>query len=989
MKKLLKKSNLLFVLACALIACLTCGGLVLTAGAQEEEPTSTVTFTSSTTVMKVDEEFEFAAEVTLADGTTTDAVTWSSSDEDVIYIEEGLATALAEGTATITATAEDGAFASVDVYVSETAVHVTSINLYPNVLELGVGWKTRVGYTVIPDNATDQRVTFASSDPSVITVDANGNVEALKAGNAIITVTAYDSGITATCDAVVYANLGEATLSADTLVTTVGQVEGNNLTVTLPAPPTTAEAVTVTYHWYSMYDYIASVDVNDDATGTIFSWNFGTTTIYVVATRTYTLSDSEEPVTERYAAMATVHVTSQYFYLTGLEEVLADPTDDPWLTYDTEEAAQDAGVLLVQDATNPYLFSITRSFWAFDNFQIIHSDIGEGWTTRITSRAFVEQGSSMAYIANDAETFAVNALGIYTVTLDLSDGPAKVTIEMDSLKVTSLDLSVASENAYLQFICAEEGAKEDAARTMVIDAYTIPELAEINPDDVTITTDPSVADYVQITHEVIKTLVPQEEEDEEIYEYSVQITLTLLQAVEANTSFQLVVEIDNHIDNLSSAINDITITILANGEEYVPVTSIAFTSKNYTVNVNNGAKAWVAPIEAVVNEGASVKDVVYSEDSDHLYIEYIDVDEDPEVEEWKPFVHADAFGVYTIYANALGNSKLEAAEATVLVTSLVEPLPEDEASGFYLIGRLDGVEVNNWTSISPDVTDFTGEYSSLFADWTLAVGESIYDEESGALISASYTGTFNFRAHDVFSIAFLGMNGDWDSIINNQYMDWDASDGTFWNNDINIEIAENGRYAVTLTIDKDGPSFSIRYVGVYNPETEYDLWLYVVRSGDSWNSSLDDEGNTLATVGFIHINNGVAESMTLTSEGYDFYTFYTTTGEWPEIQFVTAYTLDGTGIEGGYFQNATWYGSVHTGITFDGTAYSPTAAEDHFANREGTSNLYWIGQGELYDQIPASMAGKMTVEFTFTFDEGGVLTKVELNFVSATTEPAE
>ena len=138
----------------------------------------------------------------------------------------------------------------------------------------------------------------------------------------------------------------------------------------------------------------------------------------------------------------------------------------------------------------------------------------------------------------------------------------------------------------------------------------------------------------------------------------------------------------------------------------------------------------------------------------------------------------------------------------------------------------------------------------------------------------------------------------------------------------------------------------------------------------------------LITVGYIHMVNGVAESMTLTSEGYDFYTFYTTTGEWPEIQFVTAYTLDGTGIEGGYFQNATWYGSVHTGITFDGTAYSATGEEDHFTNYAGRSELCWIGQGKFHEQIPEDMAGRMTVEFTFTFDEAGELTHVELNFVT-------
>ena len=955
MKKILNRTSLLVALVFTLIASLIGATAMLTASAStaQEEPTSVVTFTSSTTVMKVDEQFQFAALVTNEDGTTSTTVTWSSSNEEVIYIgndeEEGigLAYAVGEGNATVTATAADGASASVDVYVSNSAIHVESIALYPNVLELGVGWKTRVGYTVLPDDATDQRVTLTSDDPSVITVDENGNVEALSAGTTVITATAYDSGITATCDVVVYAELGQATLANSPLVTTVGQVDDNDLTFTFPEGVSGEGA---TYHWYSMNDSIASVDFNDDAEGSIFSWSFGTTTIYAVATTTSGA---------KYAAMATVHVTAPYFYLTGLEEDLADPTGDPWLTYNTEEAAQAAGVLLVPDASNPYVFSITRSFWANDNFQIIHGGIQEGWATRITSRAFVEEGSSMAYIANDAETFAVNALGTYTVTLDISDGPAKVTIVMDSLKVTSLDLSVASENAYLQYDASAEEGAEVPTRKMLLDVYTIPEAATYALADVTAIVPANMAEYV--TAEPVMN------------DGKLQIELTLLKAVEANTAFQLTVEIDNHIENLSSAINDITITILADGEEYTPVTSINFTSESYLVNVNNGATPWISstPIEAVVNEGASVTGISYYENSDHLYIEYID---------GKPYVHADALGTYTIYASALGNSELDPAEVKVLVTSLVEPLPENESSGFYLIGRLDGVEVNGWTSIEPDVTDFTGEYSALFADWTLKVGAT----------AGIYTESFNFRAHDVFSIAFLGMNGSWDGIVNNQYMNWDDSVGTYWNNDINIEIAENGRYTVTLNLTGEGPSFTIVRIGNYNPETEYDLYLYVVRSGDSWNASLTDEGNVLVTVGYIHINNGVAESMTLTTEGYDFYEFYTTTHEWPDIQFVTAYgASDGTGIEGGYFQNATWYGSAHTGITFSGDAYSATGAANYFTNFSGRSELYWVGQGEGRDQIPEDMKENMTVAFTFTFDEGGVLTKVELNFVPAPTEPAE
>ena len=53
--------------------------------------------------------------------------------------------------------------------------------------------------TILPADATNQKVTWASSDEAVATVDANGKVTAVKAGEATITVTTEDGGKTAFC----------------------------------------------------------------------------------------------------------------------------------------------------------------------------------------------------------------------------------------------------------------------------------------------------------------------------------------------------------------------------------------------------------------------------------------------------------------------------------------------------------------------------------------------------------------------------------------------------------------------------------------------------------------------------------------------------------------------------------------------------------------------------------------------------------------------
>ena len=75
---------------------------------------------------------------------------------------------------------------------------VTNITLDKTELSLYTGDSEILTATIEPDNATNQAVTWESSDPNVATVD-NGKVTAVAAGEAFITVTTADGGKTATC----------------------------------------------------------------------------------------------------------------------------------------------------------------------------------------------------------------------------------------------------------------------------------------------------------------------------------------------------------------------------------------------------------------------------------------------------------------------------------------------------------------------------------------------------------------------------------------------------------------------------------------------------------------------------------------------------------------------------------------------------------------------------------------------------------------------
>ena len=136
---------------------------------------------------------KLVATVTPADATDK-TVTWSSTDATIVSVDQsGNVRALKGGKATIIAKAgEKSANCSVTVIVP-----VTSVSLDKGSVSLYVSQEISLVATVNPSDATDDNVTWTSSDPAVASVDNAGKVKALKKGSA--TITAEAGGKSATC----------------------------------------------------------------------------------------------------------------------------------------------------------------------------------------------------------------------------------------------------------------------------------------------------------------------------------------------------------------------------------------------------------------------------------------------------------------------------------------------------------------------------------------------------------------------------------------------------------------------------------------------------------------------------------------------------------------------------------------------------------------------------------------------------------------------
>lgn len=117
--------------------------------------------------------------------TTNKNVSWNSSKENVCTVDEnGLVTAVDTGNAKITVTTEDGGFTAtceIDVIIKATAIEIDKSQETLYMKET-----LKLNANVLPQNATNKKVIWSSSDESVCTVDGNGLVTPHKNGEAVV-----------------------------------------------------------------------------------------------------------------------------------------------------------------------------------------------------------------------------------------------------------------------------------------------------------------------------------------------------------------------------------------------------------------------------------------------------------------------------------------------------------------------------------------------------------------------------------------------------------------------------------------------------------------------------------------------------------------------------------------------------------------------------------------------------------------------------------
>lgn len=572
-------------------------------------------------------------------------VLWDSEDKTVATVEDGVVTAVGYGSTNITVTTNNGEFtATCKVTVLQ---HVSSLTLEYTHLKLEVGTTTSLKINFSPIEATNQGYSYTiESGDSFVELSRDENVSALNikglaVGDATIIVISDDGGIDAACVVEVVEKNSAFINMPQSLKVTIGQEEKLSVSVN--------HIENYSISWEVENEDVVMLDGKDETVG-ISGVNFGSTAVTVTVTHGDTV----------YTATTDILVTDEYFFIYGIG--LVEEGDWSWQNYISDRsAAEDRNLLFTEQSRG--LYTLTRYFTPTNGFQIIFPSVdnanlqdengewGKNMPSELVSAStyYDSSQSDDALVSNLTTQFRVKYAGNYTVTLDLRDESAKVSIKAESVDVENVSLSV------------EEGS------VLLHGGEAVKLNVKVNPSRATFTEE-----------DVHISLGGQENN----FDYELDLsTMTLTVRAKQDVSVCSFV--------LTCSIKETTgsIELFVIDENVVPVTSLAFEKEAYTFNVNNGGMAWEQQVRALVNQDATVQAVKYS----HIGSDsFFSVNEDTGI------VTAMRLGTITICATAVGDESIT-AYCTVTFYS----------DTFYLVGEFNDLTDFDYVPVSQTSLDGT------------------------------------------------------------------------------------------------------------------------------------------------------------------------------------------------------------------------------------------------------------------------------------------
>lgn len=210
---------------------------------------------------------------TLNEDLNSSNIVWKSSNEKVAIVQNGKITAITEGTAIITASI-NGNNSTCKVIVSSDYIPITGISLNKSSLNIVIGTTETLIKNISPSNATNQDVTWHSSNEDVATINSSGQITAKKTGSTTITVTT-SNGYRTTCKVTVIDTISLKEIKLNKTNINIKEHETDTLSISYNPNNATNKNIT----WKSSNTNVATVDLS----GKVTAIQPGTATITAVS----------------------------------------------------------------------------------------------------------------------------------------------------------------------------------------------------------------------------------------------------------------------------------------------------------------------------------------------------------------------------------------------------------------------------------------------------------------------------------------------------------------------------------------------------------------------------------------------------------------------------------------------------------------------------------------------------------------------------------
>ena len=383
---------------------------------------------------------------------TNQAVTWTSDKESVATVVDGTVTGVSEGTAVITVTTTDGGFrAKCDVTVTAEIIHVSSVTVTtPASSTINVGGTVALAANITPNNASQQAVTWKSSDSSIASVDSSGLVTGIKDGTVTIIATSVDG-------------LLEGTRSITVNPVTVNSISFANKMITLYLDGT--YTLTPTFDPVNAKNQEISWDSDKKSVATVADDGTVTAVGYGTATITATAKDTTNGVKLATCNVTVIPITT---YVTG---VTVSPAS---LMLAVGGNGSTPGSAPLAATVNPAGATIETVTWTSDNTNVAIVDasgtvtaVGVGGPVTVT--ATTADGNKTDTCAVTVNPVAINTVNLAdkSITL-LQGGTYKLIPTFVPANATNQTVSWTSDNGTVASVVGDGVVTANSTGTTTI-----------------------------------------------------------------------------------------------------------------------------------------------------------------------------------------------------------------------------------------------------------------------------------------------------------------------------------------------------------------------------------------------------------------------------------------------------------------------------------------------------------------------------------------